>query len=110
MRELTARHAALPAVDVIALAREHDIPAWLAPAYAELVRRPAPLDENEAERLGARTAVRVARAREVLKAEEFAAYQLRQFGARYAPPERADDQLVARAVQEVFQLDGAVYA
>ena len=43
VRELTARRAALSPVDAIVMAKEHDVPAWLAPAYAELVRRPAPL-------------------------------------------------------------------
>ena len=55
IRELTARRAALGAVDAILLAKEHDVPAWLGYAYAELVRRPTALDDDEAERLGART-------------------------------------------------------
>ncbi|KAH9925026.1 uncharacterized protein BXZ73DRAFT_50119 [Epithele typhae] len=104
VRELSARRCALSPVDALVLAKEHDIPAWCAPAYADLVRRTAPLSEDEAERLGARAAVRVARAREVLRAEEFAQHQHRQFGARYAPPETRDEQLVTRTVSEVFQL------
>ncbi|KAI1792689.1 hypothetical protein LXA43DRAFT_886967, partial [Ganoderma leucocontextum] len=40
IRELSARRTALAPVDAILLAREHDLPAWLGPAYAELVRPP----------------------------------------------------------------------
>ncbi|KAM5546078.1 hypothetical protein V8D89_000204 [Ganoderma adspersum] len=107
IRELSARRAALAPVDVILLAREHDIPAWLGPAYAELVRRPAPLDDGEAERLGARVTAQVGRAREVLRAEQYALYEQRKHGSRYTPSERPDEQLVARAVNEVFQLQPA---
>ena len=107
VRELTARRAALSPVDAIVMAKEHEVPAWLAPAYAELVRRPAPLSEDEADRLGARTAIRIARAREVLRAEEYAQYQHRKFGARYAPPESSDEELVARVVNDVFQFPTA---
>ncbi|KAJ2974268.1 hypothetical protein NUW54_g11918 [Trametes sanguinea] len=38
IRELSARRSSLPAIEAIVLAREYDIPAWLGPAYAELVR------------------------------------------------------------------------
>ena len=104
IRELTARRASIAAVDAIVLAKEHDIPSWLGPAYAELVRRQTPLDDDEAERLGARTTAQVGRAREMLRTDEYALYQQRRYGTRYAPPERPDEQLVARAVNEVFKL------
>ena len=104
IRELTARRASIAAVDAIVIAKEHDLPSWLWPAYAELVRRQAPLDDQEAERLGARTTAQVGRAREMLRTEEYALYQQRRHGRRYAPPERPDEQLVARAVNEVFNL------
>ena len=104
IRELSTRRTALAPVDAVLLAREHDISAWLGPAYAELVRRPAPLDDGEAERLGARITAQVGRAREVLRAEEYALHQQRRYGSRYTPAERPDEQLVARAVNEVFQL------
>ncbi len=107
IRELTARRTSLAAVDAILLAKEHDIPSWLGPAYADLVRRPASLDDDEAERLGARTTAQIGRARERLRQEEYAQCQQRKYGARYTPPERPDEQLVARAVNEVFQLPGA---
>ncbi|KAI0704215.1 hypothetical protein C8T65DRAFT_578439, partial [Cerioporus squamosus] len=108
IRELTARRTSLPAVDAILLAKEHDIPSWLGPAYADLVRRSASLDDDEAERLGARTTAQIGRAREMLRQEEYAQCQQRKYGARYAPPERPDEQLVARAVNEVFKLSGAM--
>ncbi|KAI0819878.1 hypothetical protein BC628DRAFT_1331842 [Trametes gibbosa] len=104
IRELTARRASLPVIDLLVLAKEYDVPAWLGPAYAELVRRPGPLSEDDAERLGARIVARVARAREMLREEEYALYQQRKYGAKYVFPERPDEQLVARAVHEVFDL------
>ncbi|KAI0329793.1 hypothetical protein GY45DRAFT_1252111 [Cubamyces sp. BRFM 1775] len=107
IRELSARRASLPAVDAIALAKEFDIPSWLGPAYAELVRRVAPLSDDEAERLGARTAAQVGRARETLREEEYALFQQRRYGAKYVFPERPDEQLVARAVNDVFRLPGS---
>ncbi|CDO76777.1 hypothetical protein BN946_scf184978.g6 [Trametes cinnabarina] len=107
IRELSARRSSLLAVDAIVLAREYDIPSWLGPAYADLVRRAGPLSEDEAEQLGARTAAQVARAREVLRDEEYALYQQRRYGAKYAFPERPDEQLVARAVNDVFRLSGS---
>lgn len=89
------------------LAKEHDVPSWLGPAYAELVRRPAPLSDDDAERLGARTAAQVARAREMLREEEYALFQQRRYGAKYALPERPDEQLVAHAVNEAFHIPSA---
>ena len=104
IRELTTRRTSLAPIDAILLVKEHDIQPWLGPAYAELVRRPSSLDDDEAERLGARTTAQIGRAREVLRQEEYAQYQQRRYGARYTPPERFDEQLVARAVNEVFKL------
>ncbi|KAI8988993.1 hypothetical protein BD414DRAFT_415061 [Trametes punicea] len=107
IRELTARRSSLPAIDAIILAKEHDIPSWLGPAYAELVRRLDPLSDEEAERLGARIVAQVARAREKLREEEYAQFQQRRYGAKYVLPERPDEQLVARAVNDVFCLSGS---
>ncbi|KAI0767650.1 hypothetical protein C8Q74DRAFT_1204594 [Fomes fomentarius] len=104
IREIATRRSSLPPVDAIVLAKEYDVPSWLGPAYAELVRRPTPMEDEEAERLGARTTAQVGRAREMLRTDEYALYQQRRHGARYAPPERPDEQLVARAVNEVFNL------
>lgn len=104
IRELTARRSSLPVIDMLVLAKEYDIPTWLGPAYAELVRRPGPLGEDDAERLGARVVARVARAREMLREEEYALFQQRKYGVKYVFPERPDEQLVARAVHEVFDL------
>ena len=69
IREITARFSNLDAVTVIVLATKHDIPQWLAPAYAELCRRPDPLDDSEAEQLGAVICARVGRAREAIRDE-----------------------------------------
>ena len=107
IRELSARRASLPAVDAIVLAKQFDIPSWLGPAYAELVRRVAPLSDDEAERLGARTAAQVGRACETLREEEYALFQQRRYGAKYVFPERPDEQQVARAVNDVFRLPGS---
>ncbi|TBU30395.1 hypothetical protein BD309DRAFT_856546 [Dichomitus squalens] len=107
IRELSARRASLVPVEAILLAKEHDIPSWLGPAYAELVRRSTPLDDTEAESLGVRVTAQISRAREMLRAEEYALHQQRRYGSRYTPPERPDEQLVARAVNEVFQLAGS---
>ncbi|KAI0672168.1 hypothetical protein C8Q78DRAFT_971769 [Trametes maxima] len=104
IRELTARRGTLPTIDAIVLARAYDVPAWLGPAYAELVRRLAPLSDEEAERLDARTVAQVARAREMLREEEYALFQQRRYGSKYVFPERPDEQLVARTVNEVFHL------
>ncbi|KAI0649778.1 hypothetical protein C8Q79DRAFT_1033486 [Trametes meyenii] len=104
IRELTARRPTLPTIDAIVLARAYDVPAWLGPAYAELVRRLAPLADDEAARLGARTVAQVARARERLREEEYALFQQRRYGSKYVFPERPDEQLVARTVNEVFHL------
>ena len=67
----------------------------------------APLSDDEAERLGARTAAQVGRARETLREEEYALFQQRRYGAKYVFPERPDEQLVARAVNDVFRLPGS---
>ncbi|OJT15055.1 hypothetical protein TRAPUB_8386 [Trametes pubescens] len=107
IRELTARRASLPTIDTIVLAKEYDIPSWLGPAYAELVRRLTPLSDDDAEHLGARTAAQVARAREMLREEEYALFQQRRYGTKYVLPERPDEQLVAHAVNEVFHISGA---
>ncbi len=40
----------------------------------------------------------------MLRAEEYALYQQRRYGSLYTSSERPDEQLVARAVNEVFQL------
>ncbi|KAI0357732.1 hypothetical protein OH77DRAFT_1398468 [Trametes cingulata] len=106
IRELSTHRSSLPTIEAIVLAREYDIPSWLGPAYAELVRRQTPLSDEEADRLGARTVAQVARAREMLREEEYALFQQRRYGAKYVFPERPDEQLVARAVNEVFRLSG----
>ena len=51
-------------VDMIALALKHDIPQWLETAYVLLCMRENPLEEEEGERLGVLTTIRLAKARE----------------------------------------------
>jgi hypothetical protein len=54
----------LSPVDTITLAVKYGIPAWLKPAYILLCQRDDPIREDEAEKLGLSTMVKLARARE----------------------------------------------
>ncbi|GJE93072.1 BTB domain-containing protein [Phanerochaete sordida] len=97
--ELGARLA--DPLEQVRLAHAHDVPAWLPLAYAALVRRAEPLCDAEAAALGLRTAVRVARAREL--ARERRAVSVSQ--APYYPFERTyacDDKAVAAVVGDVW--------
>lgn len=58
---------ALDPVDKIILAVNHDVPAWLKPAYVELCQREDPIQEEEAVKLGLSTAMKLARAREYIR-------------------------------------------
>ncbi|KZT04999.1 uncharacterized protein LAESUDRAFT_656853 [Laetiporus sulphureus 93-53] len=107
IRALSAQRSSLSAVETIVLAIKHDVPSWLAPAYAELCRRPHPLDDGEAEQLGAKIAARVGRARETIRDETFRAHQEKQYGIRYAPPEAFDEELVNTTVSETFWVGDA---
>ncbi|TCD64987.1 hypothetical protein EIP91_003353 [Steccherinum ochraceum] len=69
IREITSHFNELDAVTVIVLATKHDVSQWLAPAYAELCRRREPLEDSEAEELGATVAARVGRGREAVREE-----------------------------------------
>ncbi|KAJ7700425.1 hypothetical protein B0H17DRAFT_837966, partial [Mycena rosella] len=55
---------ALDPVDKLVLATKYDVPAWLAPAYTALCQRANCLEEWEAEKLGLKRTVQIARARE----------------------------------------------
>ena len=57
----------LDPVDQIVLAVQHDVPAWLKPAYVVLCQREDPIREEEAERLGLSMMVKLARAREMIR-------------------------------------------
>lgn len=60
-------HFELDAVDKIVLAVNHDVPAWLKPAYVVLCQREEPIREEEAEKLGLSVMVKLARARESVR-------------------------------------------
>lgn len=54
----------LDPVDKVVLATKFDVPAWLAPAFVALCQRPKCLEEWEAEKIGLKRTVQLARARE----------------------------------------------
>jgi hypothetical protein len=58
----------LDPVDRIVLAAEHNVPAWLNPAYVELCTREDPLREEEVQRLGLITTWKLMCAREKIRA------------------------------------------
>ncbi|CCL99367.1 uncharacterized protein FIBRA_01385 [Fibroporia radiculosa] len=66
IREIATYAPPLDPVERIFLATKHDIPQWLRPAYMDLCIRPESLTEEEAQKLGLPTVVRLARAREQL--------------------------------------------
>lgn len=102
VREITAQRQSLSAVEIIVLAIRHDVSGWLAQAYADLCRRPYPLDELEAERLGARITARVGRARENILEETYRTTWQKRYGSRYTPPDAPDEELISRVVNDVF--------
>ncbi|KAH9944932.1 hypothetical protein B0H21DRAFT_437818 [Amylocystis lapponica] len=102
IREISAQRSALSPVETIVLATTHDVPEWLAPAFADMSRRPHPLDDLEAEQLGAQITARIGRAREALRDETFRTFQRKRYGNRYAVPDSFDDEVVSRVVMEVF--------
>lgn len=57
----------LDPVKKIMLANKYNIPQWLPPAFLDLCKRPEPISDSEAETLGLRTVVRIARARELTR-------------------------------------------
>lgn len=61
----------LDPVKKIDLADKFTIPQWLPGAYVDLCKRPEPLTDSEAETLGLRTVVRVAKAREAVREKKF---------------------------------------
>ncbi|KAJ6625181.1 hypothetical protein B0H10DRAFT_1634091, partial [Mycena sp. CBHHK59/15] len=69
IRAIDASPVPLDPVEQLVLAAAYDVPAWRVPAYAALCRRPACLTEDEAERLGLRATVRIARVREAFRDE-----------------------------------------
>ena len=67
IREIVSHRPNINPVEKIVLAEKHNIPEWLAPAYASLCQRANPLEEWEAKRLGMRVTVKLARAREAVR-------------------------------------------
>lgn len=57
----------LDPINKIVLAEKHDIPKWLAPAYAALCQRANPLELWEAQKLGMEKTVLLHRAREAVR-------------------------------------------
>jgi hypothetical protein len=57
----------LDPVDRIVLAVDHDVPEWLDPAYVELCKQEDPLREEEAEKVGLSTMVKLCWAREKIR-------------------------------------------
>lgn len=65
--EIESHNPQLPAVDKVVLAVKHSIEPWLIPAYCDICERCEPLADQEADKLGAVTTARLARARELLR-------------------------------------------
>ena len=63
----------------IALANQYNIPQWLPLAILELCKRVTPLEDLEAEALGLRSVVRIARARELARDRGFITATQRNF-------------------------------
>ncbi|KAJ7023463.1 hypothetical protein C8F04DRAFT_1048014 [Mycena alexandri] len=61
----------LDPVDKLVLAMKYKIPGWLAPAYTALCQRPNCLEEWEAEKIGLKKTVQIARAREAFRDAEY---------------------------------------
>ena len=57
----------LDPVKKIMLANKYNIPQWLPPAFLDLCKRPEPISDTEADILGLRTLVRLAKARELTR-------------------------------------------
>lgn len=67
IRQIISHRVGIDPIEKIVLAEQHDIADWLPSAYASLCQRVNPLEEWEAEKLGLRTTVKLARAREAVR-------------------------------------------
>ena len=65
--EIDGHHTQLNTVDRVVLAIKNSVDPWLIPAYCDICERTEPLTDQEAEKLGAVTTARLARARELLR-------------------------------------------
>ncbi|KAF8834877.1 hypothetical protein BDN67DRAFT_975699 [Paxillus ammoniavirescens] len=61
-----SRFATIPLAEKIALAYKYDVESWLLPTMHELVRRPEPINMEEASCMGFETALKLASVREQL--------------------------------------------
>ena len=66
IRELEAIQSRVDPIERIVLAVRHNIPQWLSGAYQELCQRQDSLSEEEGERLGLSTVIKLMKAREIL--------------------------------------------
>ena len=66
IRELEAIQVQVDPIERIVLAVRHNIPQWLSVAYQELCQRQDSLSEEEGEKLGLSTVIKLMRAREIL--------------------------------------------
>jgi len=69
IRELEAIQSRVDPIERVVLAVRHNIPHWLSGAYQELCQRQDSLSEDEGERLGLSTVIKLMRAREILLIE-----------------------------------------
>lgn len=110
----------LKSVETIELAVKYDIPGWLTPAYVSICQRAEPIEEWEAIKMGISVAMKLARARELVRTTpraqtfnpfgtpSFAAQPFGTFGTPTTPfiPPKPDaqfsSQTVLKIVQEVF--------
>lgn len=91
----------LDPVDKIMLANKYNIPQWLPSAFTDLCKRPEPIRDSEAELLGLRTIVRIARARELARDKGFVTSTLRS----YYPFDKLysyNDKGISQVVDEVW--------
>ena len=72
-------HQMIDPVKKINLANKYNIPHWLPTAFADLIKRPEPMNDSEAESLGLRNVVRVARAREVAREKDYVISSVRSY-------------------------------
>ncbi|KAI0694142.1 hypothetical protein BC835DRAFT_1032776 [Cytidiella melzeri] len=105
----------LTPVQRLYLAKKHDVPHWLRIAYHSICRRSEPLEVGEAEKIGWDTAIRLAKAREILRDPKqagppkpvqpagcVATPPIFAFGGGSPKPNEPDDCRVSCAVDQVF--------
>jgi len=115
IKELTAMN--IDPVDRVVLAVKYDVSDWLCPAYVDLCIRSEPLREDEAHKLELSTTVKLACARERLRANpqsqsgssQLVTYD--NFGFSQAPSAPAYNKDLAKSIiVEIFKIGGAAGA